>query len=373
MAQADRFQSIDGQQQQQQQQQQVLRMFLENGLSKDLLQSFMPGNPLNLKLHEGVEEEEGDIELSLGLSLNGRFGVDPRAKKLTRSSSIPDFINPTRENGSALMGPGTSSNLVRTCSLPTETEDQWRKRKEVQMQRRMEVKRKRLEKKSNSKAVKDMIKASLEENGEEDKRENGNIGNHHERRFQNFNGVLGGTGVDELVPGAELAAPVLHGSIGSQGSGSSGITDSETQPVQGMNKCTTEARSPTSVQTLSECEQKSMITPRVPITPAVSGSLAGAKAESNGCNKPKSAGKRTKEEMVRDVLEEMPCVSTKGDGPSGKRIEGFLYRFRKGEEVRIVCVCHGNFLSPAEFVKHAGGGDVAQPLKHIVVNPSPLL
>lgn len=78
-------------------------------------------------------------------------------------------------------------------------------------------------------------------------------------------------------------------------------------------------------------------------------------------------------EVVRNVLEDMPCVSTTGNGPNGKRIEGFLYRYRKGEEVRIVCVCHGSFLSPAEFVKHAGGGDVAHPLKHIVVNPYPLL
>ncbi|MCD7459963.1 hypothetical protein HAX54_042407 [Datura stramonium] len=32
-------------------------------------------------------------------------------------------------------------------------------------------------------------------------------------------------------------------------------------------------------------------------------------------------------------------------------------------------------LPPAEFVKHAGGADVAHPLKHIVINPnaSPLL
>lgn len=76
-------------------------------------------------------------------------------------------------------------------------------------------------------------------------------------------------------------------------------------------------------------------------------------------------------EMERNMLEEMPCVSTTGDGPNGRRIEGFLYKYRKGEEVRIMCVCHGNFLTPAEFVKHAGGGDVAHPLRHIVINPTP--
>lgn len=77
--------------------------------------------------------------------------------------------------------------------------------------------------------------------------------------------------------------------------------------------------------------------------------------------------------MARNVLEEMPLVFTKGNGPDGKRVEGLLYRYRKGEEVRIVCVCHGSFLSPAEFVKHAGGGDVAHPMKQIVVLPASLL
>ncbi|CAA7393421.1 unnamed protein product [Spirodela intermedia] len=73
---------------------------------------------------------------------------------------------------------------------------------------------------------------------------------------------------------------------------------------------------------------------------------------------------------MRGIMEDMPCVSTRGDGPNGRRVEGFLYRYRKGGEVRIVCVCHGRFLSPAEFVKHAGGGDVAHPLRHIVMNPT---
>lgn len=88
---------------------------------------------------------------------------------------------------------------------------------------------------------------------------------------------------------------------------------------------------------------------------------------------PSSAQSLPENQAVRNMIEDMPCVSTTGNGPNGKKIDGFLYRYRKGEDVRIVCVCHGSFLSPAEFVKHAGGGDVAHPLKHIVVNPSPFL
>lgn len=79
----------------------------------------------------------------------------------------------------------------------------------------------------------------------------------------------------------------------------------------------------------------------------------------------------TKESLVRKgMMQDMPCVSTQGDGPDGKRIEGVLYRYDQSEEVRIVCVCHGMFMSPSDFVKHAGGTDVEQPLKHIVVTPS---
>ncbi|KAJ7007844.1 hypothetical protein NC653_006775 [Populus alba x Populus x berolinensis] len=88
--------------------------------------------------------------------------------------------------------------------------------------------------------------------------------------------------------------------------------------------------------------------------------------EKNGSNKLIVAENGTKN-VVRNVLEDMPCVSTKGNGPNMKRMEGFLYQYHKGKEVRIVCVYHGSFLSATEFVKHAG--DVEQPLKHIVVNP----
>ncbi|KDP26350.1 hypothetical protein JCGZ_17508 [Jatropha curcas] len=68
-------------------------------------------------------------------------------------------------------------------------------------------------------------------------------------------------------------------------------------------------------------------------------------------------------------LPSMPCVSTTGNGPNGRTINGFLYRYTK-TEVSIICVCHGSSFSPAEFVQHAGGTDVSHPLKHITVIPS---
>ncbi|KAL4367199.1 hypothetical protein GQ457_05G003960 [Hibiscus cannabinus] len=69
-----------------------------------------------------------------------------------------------------------------------------------------------------------------------------------------------------------------------------------------------------------------------------------------------------------DVLSlgNMPCVSTTGNGPNGKKINGFLYRYRDSE-VSIICVCHGSSFTPAEFVQHAGGTDVSHPLRYITM------
>jgi hypothetical protein len=75
-------------------------------------------------------------------------------------------------------------------------------------------------------------------------------------------------------------------------------------------------------------------------------------------------------DVERKMMQEMPGVFTKGL-PNGNRVEGFLYKYRKGEDVRIVCICHGSFLTPSEFVEHAGAGKVDNPLRHIVVNPTP--
>ncbi|KAG6779308.1 hypothetical protein POTOM_015681 [Populus tomentosa] len=401
MAQTEKLQNIETQQQHNN-----ISMF--NNFPKDLLPRFISGNHCNHKLNG-----EEDVELSLGLSLNGRFGVDPNAKKINKSrpSSIAaDFVNPLRENGngSSFVVPNMeSTNLSGTCSMPTETEEEWRKRKEMQSLRRMEAKRKRSEK-QNFKAVKDKNRGE-----EDDQSENGTTGNHHQKEFlKSFNGLFG-VAIEGLLTQAEVAPPPLL--LTSQGTASSGMTEFESQPVKGnskatnflachvadcsllnlfwwyksfpersaqqsepgiyvlkfrMNKCV-ESRSPVSVQSLSECEQKSIIAPRLALAEKL-GFPAGVAMEKNGSNKLIVAENGTKE-AVRNVLEDMPCVSTKGDGSNGKRIEGFLYQYRKGEEVRIVCVCHGSFLSAAEFVKHAGDGDVEQPLQHIVVNPPPFL
>ncbi|XP_042473272.1 uncharacterized protein LOC122055746 [Zingiber officinale] len=63
----------------------------------------------------------------------------------------------------------------------------------------------------------------------------------------------------------------------------------------------------------------------------------------------------------------LPLVSATGDGPDGRTVNGFLYRYNSESAVRIQCICHGRSFTPAEFVGHAGVADVSQPLKQIVV------
>ncbi|KAK9138410.1 hypothetical protein Sjap_009004 [Stephania japonica] len=95
--------------------------------------------------------------------------------------------------------------------------------------------------------------------------------------------------------------------------------------------------------------------------------------KNNGENNNKPPKPQTKPSQLplprTQSLPPMPCVSTTGDGPNGKTINGFLYKYNR-TEVSIMCVCHGSSFTPAEFVKHAGGTDVSHPLRHIVVTPS---
>lgn len=304
--------------------------------------------------HSQKEETlvEENVELSLGLSLNGRFGVERRCTdddRLIRSSSVADFSR----FPSATDDPTPLSlypPLTRTCSLPIETEEEWKKRKELQSLRRSEAKRKRVEKLKNGRIVKG---SPAEENCEIKRR---NLSNGNE---------LWRSSPPSLLPPLPRPPPFpSQASIGSPASGgSSGVSDLECQHFSGTNK-EAEYNSTTSNQSIS-----------YQISTSRSNSNASEHVAEKLSATPSqilSRNRSAKDETLKLMLADMPCVSTKGDGINGKKIEGFLYRYRKGEEVRIVCVCHGSFLTPAEFVKHGGGGDVQHPLRHIVVSPPSL-
>ncbi|CAL9135189.1 unnamed protein product, partial [Musa textilis] len=349
---------------------------------RDLLHR-LSGNNFSGEQAEALAGESNEVELnlSLGLSLAGCFGVDPEGKKLVRSSSIASFSSLPRVHDFFTVTP----TLVRASSLPPESEEERWKRKESQGLRRLEAKRKRLEKRSsiisgNPKTDEGgkSLAAAMTVNG----RLSLPIGTQ-------FSGVF-----DVVIPPRPPAwaggrnSTVAQGSAGSQGSSTFSVSEVESQtPARGttsvfrfllcccLNFCSTFSFSLAQHLKIFQIDsngkhhslnilQMSILISEVGIN---THPFAGVEDPPK-----KVADATTDASLGRSMMEGMPCVSTRGDGPNGRRIEGFLYRYKKGEDVRIVCVCHGSFLTPAEFVKHAGGGDVAHPLRHIVVNPSPL-
>lgn len=252
---------------------------------------------------ESKKKEDEDVELTLGLSLNGQFGTDPRSRKrknfeLGRSSSIPEgFVFDEQRSGGGeirrTVGRGVSDmfQLDRTRSLPVETE----------METETETKRKRSEK---------------------------------TRAFLEF----------------QVPPPTKEKNSG----------QAETEKARVFMEF--------KVPPTKRKEEKDRF--------VVPGVVKGRGKNGNTTTTKKKNVEVSGMEKARNILEDMPCVSTRDVGADGKRVEGFLYWYGGNkEEVKIVCVCHGSFLSPAEFVRHGGGtvsddggGDVTiNPLRHIVV------
>ncbi|CAA0828363.1 Ninja-family protein AFP3 [Striga hermonthica] len=285
------------------------------------------------------EDEDEVMELSLGLSTNGRFGVDPtRSKKLKRASSIADAAAFAVGTGARVAGTEAHAPpLSRTRSLPVETEEEWRRRKELQSIRRMEARKKRMEKMKNLRLPRD---ANGGKNGLQHEPVNGDsigqrlLGNGVLRRFEN----------------REVVESSSQGSAGPMRSGSSASSDL----IEGRKQ--NAEVSPSSKQSSN-------------------GPGPGPEPEPMGRASETEAKGATTSQQLKNTMRDMPYVTTKETGPNGRRVEGFLYGYKKGEDVRIMCVCHGIFLTPKEFVEHGGvrGADVEHPLKHIVVNPFPLL
>ncbi|CAL9152740.1 unnamed protein product [Musa hybrid cultivar] len=311
--------------------------------ARDFLRRFV-GNGYGDETTEVTEGDSDEIELSLGLSLGGCFGADPKGKKLVRSSSIASFTSLPWEPEFPVV---PAAALTRTSSLPTETEEERRKRKEMQSFKRLEAKRKRLERRNS-------IRSGAAKAGEKPDEEV--TGSMAAAVADHVAGARDGVTPPGLpawtVGGSKRAAarpvdvpgnfpPISHGSLGSQGSSTAGACALGNRVPQGFGM--TETKNSSMIHSVGNETSTKQVAVRA-----------------NGIK-----------EMERKMMEKMPFVSTRGDGPNGRRIEGFLYKYRKGEEVRIVCVCHGSFLTPAEFVKHAGGHDVTNPLRHIVVNSSP--
>ncbi|KAG5603218.1 hypothetical protein H5410_034588 [Solanum commersonii] len=96
--------------------------------------------------------------------------------------------------------------------------------------------------------------------------------------------------------------------------------------------------------------------------------IYNANASYNQCRSSESNGSM---ERCSSTITECQSSSPKatGNGPNGKTINGLLCKYDDKMEINIVCVCHGKSFTPSQFVEHAGGVDLSQPLKHITVIP----
>ncbi|XP_058736457.1 ninja-family protein Os07g0602900-like isoform X2 [Vicia villosa] len=328
-------------------------------------------------------ESEESYELSLGLSSNGRFGYDPNARKIERAASMI----PATAGGS---GAGADAgNLTRTCSLPVvkpaETREEWLRRKELQSQRRLEARRRNKEKRRHSRAARERNSRSAERGaergaGSEGGGENSNNNNPVEQGA-NADGLIRTTSLVRRVGGIVLnkekdqVVPISPPTSG----GSSG-TSSEVQLGQGTIPMDTQNSNLNSgiVGSLNQPIILNLL-----VCPSL-GMFAGPQNKTKAGNFLEGSssikivgpqnhlvGPQNQTMAAKSPLDEMPSVITKRTGPNGRRIEGFLYKYGRGRRnVKIVCVCHGSFLTPAEFVRHAGGGDVLNPLQEIIVKSS---
>ncbi|XP_062116719.1 ninja-family protein AFP3-like [Humulus lupulus] len=287
-----------------------------------------------------LSSEEPD--LNLGLSLNGLYARSSKEKNLIRSSSsVAGFLAQDRVLGySTHRQEGSFLSLSRSCSLPAETNETAIKLRDLQTMRRMAAKKRLVEKQRNCREALDEDKPPL-----------------------------------APAPAPETAAWAAA-SAAKSAALSRAISKIKTQGYVSSNyrqleghEFLTSARD--STESNSRHEQRYAVEP--PMV-ASSEEVTGDRSVESSDNEPKhsplkklkvSNGIKAMDNWM-DVMNRMPSVTTTGDGPNGRRIEGFLYKYTKGQ-VSIVCVCHGSFLSPAEFVRHAGGKEVVNPMKHIHV------
>ncbi|KAL2226300.1 UNVERIFIED_CONTAM: Ninja-family protein AFP2 [Sesamum indicum] len=237
-------------------------------LSRDLLQRFMGTAS---EYEEAVKEEEDEeIELNLGLSLGGRFGVDKSSQKLVRSSSVASCLPVVRDdNDFVAPAPVVYSGLARTSSLPVETEEEWRKRKELQTLRRMEAKRRRSEKQRNLRNDKEgggnaggtlsleerkEIEVNLRERLDREKSLSKRAGSSLRSQFGLSSWAAAAasqailrSGIDAALAKGKgsyvgssggiqgLGQPASQGSVESKGGSSSSVSDLESKTLQGIS------------------------------------------------------------------------------------------------------------------------------------------
>ncbi|KAL7161205.1 hypothetical protein ACSBR2_041790 [Camellia fascicularis] len=291
------------------------------------------------------------LDLNLGLSLGGCYTQEiPKENPLIRSASLNHDLNALFENE----GRGFLS-LSRSASMPTEAEHEVRKLKEFQAMKRMAAKKRLVEKHRHSRGggseeEKAPAEAQFSNWAVESASNNTALCRAIEKLKSNAN----------TSPSPKLTIPVASRTM--ENGKSAHRANCRSTPAVIFEKMINKKQVNT-----ANSHQDSMVSFR---TISNGKPVEHAKTEhERPSKKAKVSSNGVPDITMAEMMRLMPSVTTTGDGPNGKKIEGFLYRYTKAE-VSIVCVCHGNFLSPAEFVKHAGGTEVVNPMKHINVLPA---
>ncbi|KAG6620605.1 hypothetical protein I3842_Q058200 [Carya illinoinensis] len=289
-----------------------------DGKPGSLMLTFSSKNPK----HTQFANTKPKLDLSLGLSLGGvhreYFKENPVIRSSSNAGMITEKVN-TGEPNAATQGVFVSSQ--RSCSLPVENKQREIMIKDLPAKKRMEDQRSLVEKQSKGGM------AAIEE--------------------ENPSG-------ETAVPPSDVAAwavasaarsPALCRAIGKIKA--EGQIYGKLKLKDGL-----EAVAAAKVDTSSLSLPNPMETKPVFI-PEATEKGKSVKLSKRKLEKPSKKVKVSKgcfQDNGMDVMKQMPSVTTTGDGPN-------------------VCVCHGSSLSPAEFVKHAGGKDVKNPLKQITVFP----
>eukprot|EP00252_Welwitschia_mirabilis_P026914 TRINITY_DN9013_c0_g1_i1.p1 TRINITY_DN9013_c0_g1~~TRINITY_DN9013_c0_g1_i1.p1 ORF type:complete len:609 (+),score=120.37 TRINITY_DN9013_c0_g1_i1:359-2185(+) len=94
-----------------------------------------------------------------------------------------------------------------------------------------------------------------------------------------------------------------------------------------------------------------------------------AEVQSNTVSQDSISGVAKPDTTCKSPGNALHWVSTTGVGPNGITVTGILTSYSSSSQVKIICICHGISMSPAEFVQHAGSTDISNPEKNIVVSP----
>ncbi|KAI9117569.1 hypothetical protein K1719_011735 [Acacia pycnantha] len=299
------------------------------------LHRFFPEKPTNSESSKNVKE----LNLSLNLSMDGFYSQNAEEMPLTRSSTIPGELTVMADNG---VHWNSSNSLNRSSSLPVDAERALVRFGDLQTMRRAETGRRWLQER-----LKRAAEAAV---------------------ARKLPVAVTASKVPPTSPAAVKLTILENPSVDSSKHEGAIVNDPCGRPYTGPRGLTVVG--PNSKFQTSNKGKEIMFYPK-PMTRVLPSRPADTGLE-NRLKRPKLRPLEPCRLRYEDlaVLSRMPTVTTTGDGPGGKRIQGFLYTYRGGQ-VSIVCVCHGRFLTPEEFVRHAGGIDVANPMKHITVCSNP--